>query len=116
MRLVILVSLLLLTACGPTNTKQPFTDWSYRTRDREHNRYEGYSAHHVREEQWQTDPYWTQGEGLARRERALAEKLERAVEAREKNAERGHSSTTKQRMPMPGKPVMPPEEKQPSKE
>lgn len=83
MRVMIWVSLLLLTACGPTNSKQQFTDWSYRTRDREHNRYEGYSAHHVREEQWQTDPYWTQGEGKVRREARAARELEAAIKAKE---------------------------------
>lgn len=87
MRVVIFLPLLaLLTSCGPTNSKQQFTDWSYRTRDRQHNRYDGYDAYHVREEQWQTDPYWTVGEGLDRRKVAREKEWKNAVEARESAA------------------------------
>ena len=69
MKKTIVIALLLLSACAREGiqTQPEFTDGSYRTRDREHNRYEGYAAHHERAEQWQTDPYWTSGEGLARR-------------------------------------------------
>lgn len=64
--------LLGMAACSQEGIQHDpqFTDWSYRTRDREHNRYDGYAEHHIREEQWQTDPYWTQGEGLERRKAA----------------------------------------------
>lgn len=83
MRLILWVSLALLTSCGPTNSTQQFTDWSYRTRDREHNRYDGYAPYHIREEQWQTDPYWTVGEGKQRRETAKTKAFGEAVRARE---------------------------------
>ena len=61
--------LVALSACtqSPEDKVPAFDDWSYRVRDKEHNRYEGYDMYHVREEQWQTDPYWTEGEGLERR-------------------------------------------------
>ncbi len=126
--IVSVMLLVMLAACAREGiqTEPQFTDWSYRTRDREHNRYDGYANAHIREEQWQTDPYWTQGEGFERREKALAKKLEREVEAREnvkaapvaKKAPVVHATPApaaaptpmKQRMPMPGKPVLPPEE------
>lgn len=83
MKYGLLIVVLALASCGPTNSKQPFTDWSYRTRDRQHNRYDGYDAYHVREEQWQTDPYWTAGEGLDRRKAQRTSEWKNAVEGRE---------------------------------
>lgn len=80
------VALLMLAGCGPSNTPQPFTDWSYRTRDKEHNRYDGYAPYSIKAEQWQTDPYWTMGEGKARRDAAKAKALTDAIKAREAEA------------------------------
>ena len=74
-RVLVSVALLaLLAACSREGiqTEPTFNDWSYKTRDRDHNRYDGYQDYHVREEQWQTDPYWTMGEGLERRRAARA--------------------------------------------
>ena len=81
-----LAVLVMLAGCSREGIqKEPqFSDWSYRTRDREHNRYEGYDVHHVREEQWQTDPYWTHGEGKTRREARAAKALEDAIKMRER--------------------------------
>lgn len=83
-----LILALAFTSCGPTNSQQQFKDWSYRTRDREHNRYDGYTPHHIREEQWQTDPYWTIGEGKQRRDNEKARAFSNAIEAREKTPQR----------------------------
>ncbi len=80
------VALMLLAACAREGIQHDpqFSDWSYRTRDREHNRYDGYATHHIREEQWQTDPYWTMGEGKDRREAHKSKRMLDAIEQREK--------------------------------
>lgn len=82
---VSVVVLALLAACSREGIQRDpqFTDWSYRTRDREHNRYDGYGDYHVREEQWQTDPYWTVGEGRDRREAQAVQDMNAAIRARE---------------------------------
>lgn len=67
---VVLLSLLAACAREGIQREPEFTDWSYQTRKKDHNRYDGYADYHVREEQWQTDPYWTMGEGLDRRKAA----------------------------------------------
>lgn len=75
-RFVVSIALLslLVAACAREGiqTEPEFKDWSYQTRKKDHNRYDGYSDYHIREEQWQTDPYWTMGEGLERRKAARA--------------------------------------------
>lgn len=95
MKYLILVPLILLAACSQEGiqTEPQFDDWSYRTRDKEHNRYDGYGDYHIREEQWQTDPYWTTGEGLERRKAAR-------VKNSQYDKERAGTSV-QQTMPMP---------------
>ena len=96
---IMCVCVMMLAACSREGIQHEpqFTDWSYRTRDKSHNRYDGYQDYHIREEQWQTDPYWTTGEGLARRK---AERARRA-EMSQYDKEAAEVTTGARPMPMP---------------